>query len=92
MEEVRAISSHWSMKSRNTKHAYAKVRVMQTVFTNSSMALKPIRLSETRVLAEVTVLYFQMLLKHLKHSSHYTYYQIQHSETLDFAHTVYLCV
>jgi hypothetical protein len=34
-----ARSSQWSLQSRNSQHAYAKVRVTQTAFTNSSTAV-----------------------------------------------------
>lgn len=32
MEEFSVVSSHWSIKSRNTKHAYAEIRIMKTSF------------------------------------------------------------
>jgi hypothetical protein len=34
-----AMCSHWSLQSRNSQYAYAEVRVMQTPFTPSSIAL-----------------------------------------------------
>jgi len=61
-EEVGTISSHLSMKSHSTEDAYAEVRVVHTVFTDTSIALESNRGNGTRVKAEVAVPYLQMLL------------------------------
>jgi len=34
--------SHWPPISRDSQHEYAKVRVIQTLFTYSSIALQPV--------------------------------------------------
>lgn len=49
------ISSHGSLKSRNSQHAHAKVGVTQTAFTYSSVALQPIRVKETSVTRELRI-------------------------------------
>lgn len=36
-KKLGAIYSHWSLKSRNTQHAHAKVRVIQTPFSYLSI-------------------------------------------------------
>jgi hypothetical protein len=45
-----------SRLSRNSQHASAKFRVMQTAFAYSSVVLKPVRVDERRVIAELAVL------------------------------------
>lgn len=49
------ISWQWLMKSRNSQHASAKVRVIQGALPYSSTALQPISVNETRVIVEMTV-------------------------------------
>jgi len=43
-----AICLHWSLKSPNSQRAYAKVLVIKTEFTYSSIALQPIRVNNSR--------------------------------------------
>ena len=47
----KAVSSQWSLKLRDSQHAYAEFRFIQTAFIYSSLALYPIRVNETRVTA-----------------------------------------
>ena len=49
------ITSHGSLRLRNSQSAYAKVGVMQTAFTYPSFALQPTGEYETRVIAGLTV-------------------------------------
>ena len=43
-------------KSRKSQHACAELRLTQTAFPYSSVVLQPIRVKETGVIAELTVL------------------------------------
>jgi len=43
-----AICLHWSLKSPNSQHVYAKVLVIKTEFTYSSIALQPVRFNNSR--------------------------------------------
>ena len=49
------LSSHWSLKSRNRQHAYAKFRIKSTEFSSSSIALCPNTVNDTRVIPELAV-------------------------------------
>ena len=49
------ISSSFSLKSRNDQNTCAKVCVIQTAFTYSSIALESVRLNEWPVVAELIV-------------------------------------
>ena len=46
--------SRCSLKSRYSQHAHVKVRLIQTAFTYTSIALQPIRVNETRRIPELT--------------------------------------
>ena len=52
-----AISLHWSLKLRNSLHAYAEVRLLQEVFTVSPIPLWPIWVQETHVISELYLYY-----------------------------------
>lgn len=50
-----AISSYWLPKLHAGQHAHAKVRVVHTAFTSSSIALQQIFVNEIRVTAELAI-------------------------------------
>ena len=43
---IHLISSHWALKSRNSQHECAEVRLIHTAFAYLSLMLKPIRISK----------------------------------------------
>ena len=45
------MSSHWSLKSRNSQYTYGEFRIIHTAFIYSSLALHPVRVKVTRTTA-----------------------------------------